>query len=195
MLPEMMTLSERYRNYAQTVLKEHEAVFAAQDVEELGDFIRAIIGAKRIFVVGAGREGIAARSFAMRLMHLGKETYWLWDDTTPGMKEGDLFLAVDGSGKIGHIDYLTEQALHTGAAVGIITGAPGERIPQAADHVLFVPAAVYKGTDPRVVPSKQPMGNLFEQHLFLLFDIMVMLIQEEMGLTYEQMESRHRNIE
>jgi 6-phospho-3-hexuloisomerase len=46
-----------------------------------------------------------------------------------------------------------------------------------------------------VVPSKQPMGNLFEQHLFLLFDILVMLTQEEMGLTYEQMESRHRNIE
>jgi hypothetical protein len=28
-----------------------------------------------------------------------------------------------------------------------------------------------------------------------LFDIMVMLMREEMGLTYEQMESRHRNIE
>jgi 6-phospho-3-hexuloisomerase len=190
-----MTLSERYKSYTQTVLKEHKAVFEAQDTDELDVFLRAVIRAERIFVVGAGREGIAARSFAMRLMHLGKETYWLWDDTTPGMKKGDLFLAVDGSGKIGHIDYLVEQALHTGATVGVITGAPGERIPQEADHVLFIPAAVYKGTDPRVVQSEQPMGNLFEQHLFLLFDIMVMLMREEMGLTYEQMESRHRNIE
>ncbi len=190
-----MTFAERYKDYVKTVLAEHEAVFSAQETGELESFLHAIMEAERVFVVGAGREGIAARSFTMRIMHLGKETYWLWDDTTPGMKAGDLFLAVDGSGKIGHIDYLVEQALRTGAKVGIITGAPGEPIPQKADHLLFVPAAVYKGTDPRVVKSAQPMGNLFEQHLFLLFDIMVMLLREEMGLSYEQMESRHRNIE
>ena len=44
----------------------------------------AIVGAKRIFVMGVGREGIAARAFPMRLMHLGKEIYWILDDTTPG---------------------------------------------------------------------------------------------------------------
>lgn len=190
-----MTFAERYNSYVNIVLKEHEAVFSAQNIEELEKFIRSIMDAKRVFVVGAGREGIAARSFAMRIMHLGKETYWLWDDTTPGMKEGDFFLAVDGSGKIGHIDYLLEQSFHTGASTGVITGAPGERIPKKADDLLFIPAAVYKGTDPKVVKSLQPMGNLFEQHLFLLFDIMVMLLREEMGLSYEQMENRHRNIE
>lgn len=190
-----MTFAERYHHYVTTIIKEHQAVFDAQDMDELLDFIGAIMEAGRVFVVGAGREGIAARSFAMRIMHLGKEAYWLWDDTTPGMREGGLFLAVDGSGSIGHIDYLIGQALHTGAKVGVITGAPKEPIPQSADYVLFVPAAVYKGRDSRVVKSEQPMGNLFEQHLFLLFDIMVMLLREEMGLSYEQMESRHRNIE
>lgn len=190
-----MTFAKRYESYVKMVLAEHEAVFAAQDMDELMEFIYAIRAAGRVFVVGAGREGIAARSFAMRIMHLGKETYWLWDDTTPGMEEGDLFLAVDGSGKIGHIDYLVDRALHTGAKVGVITGAPKEPIPQAADYVLFVPAAVYKGTDSHVVQSAQPMGNLFEQHLFLLFDIVIMLLREEIGLSYEQMESRHRNIE
>ena len=190
-----MTFAERYSGYAREVLEEHEAVFDAQDVEELERFLHAIMEARRVFIVGAGREGIAARSFAMRIMHLGKETFWLWDDTTPGMREGDLFLAVDGSGKIGHIDYLLEQSFRTGAKTGVITGAPGERIPQKADYLLFVPAAVYKGTDSRVIRSAQPMGNLFEQHLFLLFDIMVMLLREEMGLSYEEMESRHRNIE
>lgn len=190
-----MNFQERYRKYVRMIQQEHEAVFAKQDLDELSDFMQAIISAKRLFVVGAGREGIAARSFAMRLMHLGKETHWLWDDTCPGMRDGDLFLAVDGSGKIGHIDYLVEQAHKTGAKVGIITGAPMEKIPQSAEHLLFVPACVYKGTDPRVVASEQPMGNLFEQHLFLLFDIMSMMLREEMGLTYAQMESRHRNIE
>ncbi len=58
--------------------------------------------------MGVGREGIAGRSFAMRLMRLGKEVHWIWDDTTPGMV-GDLFIAINGSGKIGHIHYVVEQ--------------------------------------------------------------------------------------
>ena len=185
----------RYRELCQAVLSEHQKVFEAQDEKELTSAMDAICAAKRIFVVGAGREGIASRSFAMRLMHLGKEVHWLWDDTTPGMGKGDLFLAVNGSGKIGHIDYLLDQAGQTGADRLVVTGSPGERTPREAEHVLFLPACVYKGTDSRVVPSGQPMGNLFEQHLFLLFDIMVMLMAEKMGITAGQMESRHRNIE
>ena len=73
------------------------------------------------------------------------------------MKEGDLFIAINGSGKIGHIDYLLDQAGQTGARRLVVTGAPGERTPREAERVLFLPACVYKGTDPRVVKSIQPM--------------------------------------
>ena len=99
-----------YEALYQTILLEHKKVFEAQSTEELDGAMREIASAKRIFITGAGREGIASRGFAMRLMHLGKETHWLWDDTTPGMKAGDLFIAVNGSGCIGHIDYLLDQA-------------------------------------------------------------------------------------
>ena len=99
-------------------------------------------------------------------MHLGKEVHWIWDDTTPGMGEGDLFIAVNGSGQIGHIHYVVEQARRTGARIAVVTGAPRQKTPQLADCVLFVPAYVFNGTDERCVPSIQPMGALFEQHCF-----------------------------
>ena len=184
-----------YEALYRTMLLEHEKVFAAQDTEALETAMQEIASAARVFVTGAGREGIAARGFAMRLVHLGKEVHWLWDDTTPGMKSGDLFLAVNGSGCIGHIDYLLDQAGKTGARRLVITGAPAERTPSEAEVSLFVPAMVYKGTDPRTIPSKQPMGNLFEQHLFLLFDLMVMLLVDRLHETPQTMEARHRNIE
>ena len=184
-----------YKELYELVLNEHRQVFEAQPQEDLDALMKAIKEAERVFVFGAGREGIAAQSFAMRIMHLGKETFWLLDDTSPGMKEGDLFMAVNGSGKIGYIDYFLDQAKKTGAKIAVITGAPKERTPSEADVNVFVPAAVYKGTDPRVVPSRQPMGNLYEQHLFLLFDILVMIMERDMKLTHEQMESRHRNVE
>lgn len=184
-----------YEKLYRTMLEEHRKVFESQDMEGIRKLMDAVKEAERIFVMGVGREGIAARAFAMRLMHLGKEVHWIWDDTTPGMGEGDLFLAVNGSGKIGHIHYVAEQAKGTGAYVAVVTGGPREKTPALANLVLFVPAAVFNGADKRAVPSIQPMGNLFEQHLFLLFDLIIMLLEKEMGSSHEEMEKRHRNIE
>lgn len=184
-----------YTELTDIILTEHKKAFAAQDLNQVRQLLDAIKAAKRIFVMGVGREGISSRAFAMRLMHLGKEVHWIWDDTTPGMGEGDLFLVTNGSGRIGHIHYVVEQAKTTGATIAVVTGDPNQKTPMLADYVLFVPAAVYNGTDPRAVPSVQPMGNLFEQHIFMLFDIIVMLLEDELQLDHAAMEARHRNIE
>ena len=76
----------RYRELYETLLQEHQQVFEAQDEAELEAFLQEVMAARRIFVTGAGLEGIAARSFAMSLKHLGKENHWLRDETTPGIK-------------------------------------------------------------------------------------------------------------
>ena len=144
--------------------------------------------------MGVGREGLTAKSFAMRLMHLGYDVYWIWDDTTPGMHAGDLFITVNGSGNISHINCVIENAKETGVNIFAVTGSPSGKVSSLADDYLFVPAAVYKGIDD-VVPSVQPMGNLFEQHLFMLFDIIVMGLEQKLQVSHEQMSARHRNIE
>ena len=59
----------------------------------------------------------------------------------------------------------------------------------------FIPAHVFNGTDKRAVPSMQPMGNLFEQHAFLLYDVLIMMLEREMKLSHDEMEERHRNVE
>lgn len=190
-----MNIGKRYEELYNTVLNEHRAVFEVQDIPELEAFLEAIIASNRIFVMGVGREGIAARAFAMRLMHLGKEVHWIWDDTTPGMTKGDLFIAVNGSGQIGHIHYVVEQGKKSGATIAVVTGTPKQKTPALADHVLFVPACVFNGTDERCVPSIQPMGALFEQHCFLLYDIIIVMLEEKMQLDHAAMEARHRNVE
>lgn len=189
-----VNLKERYCELYQVVLDEHRQVFEKQDLVQYEHFADVLAAHQRIFVMGVGREGIAARSFAMRLMHLGKEVHWIWDDTTPGMHEGDLFLAVNGSGNISHINCVLENAVKTGADTLVVTGSPSGKATKIAKEYLFVPAAVFKGVD-EVVPSVQPMGNLFEQHLFLLFDITIMLLEQELQISHEAMERQHRNIE
>jgi 6-phospho-3-hexuloisomerase len=157
-------------------------------------FMVAIEKARRVFLIGAGREGLSTRAFAMRLMHLGKPTHWIWDDTTPGIGAGDLLIAVSGSGAIGHIDYVFDQAVAAGADTAVVTGDPSGLTARKADTLLFLPAAVYKGKA-EVVASRQPMGNLFEQSLFILFDQVAMALAERIGVSRPEMESRHRNVE
>jgi len=190
-----MDVRKRFEAWYLKVQDEHLKAFEAQNVEDIERLMKAIVAARRIFVLGSGREGIAARSFAMRLMHLGKEVHWVWDDTTPGMGAGDLFIVNSGCGRVGHLHYVAQRAKAAGATLAVITGAPNEETPALADLVVFVPAHVYLGTDPRCVPSEQPMGNLYEQHCFMLFDIIIMLLEEELHLDHDKMEARHRNVE
>lgn len=185
-----------YKEMYERMLSEYRQVFEKLDEAGMWAFIEEVKKHGRIFLIGVGREGMATRAFAMRLMHMGKEIHWIWDDTTPSIGEGDLLIATLGDGCIGHINYICERAKEAGAFIYVVTGSPSGRTAQhVADKVFFVPAAVYRGTDD-VVASFQPMGNLFEQCLLILFDMIVMTIVDETpGLTFEKMSGRHRNVE
>ncbi len=49
----------------------------------VGQFIDELLSAKRIYVMGAGRSGLIAKAFAMRLMHLGMHSYVVGETITP----------------------------------------------------------------------------------------------------------------
>jgi 6-phospho-3-hexuloisomerase len=185
-----------YETLYKTILEEHRQVYERLNQENLDEFISLIKSHNRIFTVGVGREGLATRAFTMRLMHMGKEAHWIWDDTTPSIGAGDLLIATLGDGEIGHLNYICEQAKKAGALICVVTGSPSGRTAlHLADKVFFIPASVYRGKDD-VVPSAQPMGNLFEQTLFVIFDMVVMTIVEQTdGMSFEEMSTRHRNVE
>jgi 6-phospho-3-hexuloisomerase len=164
------------------------------DEDQIDRLIDAIAKAKRVFCIGVGREGLSTRALTMRLMHLGKEAHWIWDDTTPAIGPGDLFIATSGSGEIGHIDYVFDRAAAAGAATAVVTGDPSGRTARKAQTLLWLPAAVYNGKAV-VVPSIQPMGNLFEQALLILFDQIVIALAERLGVDRAAMSARHRNVE
>lgn len=177
------------------VLSEYEAVLGRLNDRMIEEFTVLLRKHNRLFFIGVGREGMMTRAFAMRMMHMGKEVHWIWDDTTPAIGNGDLLIATIGGGDIGHIRYVCEQAGRAGAQVAVITGSPSGGAVAVADFVFFIPACVYLGKDD-VVPSVQPMGNLFEQSLLLVCDLLCMkIVEEDPDVTYEKMEKRHRNIE
>jgi 6-phospho-3-hexuloisomerase len=153
-----------------------------------------IPGAERIITIGVGREGLSTRAFTMYLMHLDFDMHWVWDDTTPSLGKGDLLIATSVCVEIGLIHYVVEKAKSRGARVALVTGDPYKKTAPLADHILFVPASVYLGSAD-VVPSCQPMGNLFEQNHLITFDMVIMGSVERTKMTREKMEGNYRNLE
>lgn len=196
---------ETYREMYEAALTEHRKVFEKLDMAELKQFVDAIVSANKIFVMGGGREGISCKGFAMRLAHLGKQVHWIWDDTAVAMGKGDLFIVSEGGGDVGMFRYVLEKASHTGAKIAMLTGLPeAYSVKKYADVVLFIHSTVYMGDAGKlpgalkqhdVVPTVQPMGNQYEQHLYMLLDIIAILVKDATAQSYDDMEARHRNIE
>ena len=81
-----------------------------------------------------------------------------------------------------------------GATVALITASSDGPMTSIADVVVQIPAEAFLATGD-FVKSNQTMGNLFEQALYIYFDALIMTIAEDLNITNEDMESRHRNVE
>lgn len=187
-------MSDRFTELQKVCMSELTQVFDRMNDASVRQLLEAIKGARRIFTLGGGREGLATKAFAMRMMHLGKPSYWIWDDTTPSIGEGDLMVCACGSADTGHENYITERAKKAGAKLALITAADSGFIMNIADVSVKLPAAAYRAAGD-FVPTAQLMGNLFEQALFIFYDILVMMLREEMNIAPEEMVARHRNVE
>lgn len=191
-----MDYKDNYQRMTKEIVEEHRKVFELLNMAELRQALDAIVAADNIFVYGAGREGISLRAFAMRLAHLGKTVHWLFDDTAIGIKKGDLYITSEGSGEIGSFEYYLKKVKAAGGNILSFTGNPdGRHMKDFVDYVVFVRSTAYLAYRTDVVPTIQMMGNQYEQHLYMLCDVMIMLLVEELGLAYNDLEIRHRNVE
>lgn len=179
---------------AAAVSSELGSVTQRIDEREVQELVDRLLAAKAVVLVGVGREGLAARAFAMRLAHAGVNAHWVWDDTTPPVGPDDVVVAVSGSGRIPHIESVMSNARGTGASTVVITAAPDAVTAASADACVFVPAPAYLASGD-LVASIQPMGSLFEQALFVLFDCAILMLMAQSGLDFSDLSARHRNIE
>jgi 6-phospho-3-hexuloisomerase len=147
----------------------------------------------RIFVLGAGRSGLALRMTAMRLMHLGFEVHVVGEVTAPAITAGDVLLTASGSGTTSGIVRAAETAAAAGASIGAITAAPESPLAMLASVALIVPAA--HKLDRSNAASAQYAGGLFEQLVVLLGDSLFHALWKRSGATADELWSRHANLE
>lgn len=173
-------------------MEEVTHVLTHVDEEEAVQFSNELVKAKRIFVCGEGRSGLMGKAFAMRLMHADFDVFVVGETITPSIQEGDLFVAISGSGETNSIFQLVEKAKKVGANVQLVTVNKTSLIGNIADGVLVVPAAT-KYRLPTESPTIQPLGNQFDQSVHLLLDAIIISTLKETSI--EELRNRHANLE
>lgn len=180
--------------YLNEVIKELShttAQIANEDAEKL---VNHIYEAKKVFVAGAGRSGFMAKSFAMRMMHMGLDAYVVGETVTANFEEGDILIVGSGSGETKGLVSMVEKAKSIGGTVAAITTAPQSTIGKAADVVIKLPGAP-KDQSQSDYKTIQPMGSLFEQTLLLFYDAVILRFMEKKGLNSNTMYGKHANLE
>lgn len=76
----------------------NELTFVKDSIREddCTKLIDAIQQSQRVFCYGLGRAGFSMKAFTMRLMHMGKEVYFLTETITPNFGPSDLFDSTTG---------------------------------------------------------------------------------------------------
>lgn len=174
-------------------LKDAAAQVDAGQIQALAD---AIVSANKIICAGAGRSGLAIKAFANRLLHLGFNVSVVGDVTTPPVASGDLLIIGSGSGRTAGLIVMAQKARSVGADIATVTLAPQNEIGQMAKVAIKLPGTTRLAKDvEETVKSIQLPGSLFEQMSWLTYDTIVLLLKDRLGITEEDMVSRHANLE
>jgi len=84
----------RYSELAAAVVEENARVLTAVDEAEIKSLIAEIERAGKIQLFALGRMQASMRGFAMRLKHMGFDTWVVFDTTTPAIGPGDLLIVI-----------------------------------------------------------------------------------------------------
>lgn len=169
------------------------------DTDSVTLLVNGIIDSKIIFLMGAGRSGLAAKAFAMRLMHLGFDVYVVGETTTPAVQQEDLVIAVSGSGETPSIANLGVIAKKIGSKLSVITSNRDSTLGRISDIVLIVPGrpkedVVYEDYHERRMigyPQLAPLGTIFEISALVFLDAVISELMVRTGASEAELKKRH----
>lgn len=192
---------------AEEILSGAKKAMSELDMENVEKFIQMILDSKerKIFVVGVGRSGFVGRAFALRLMNLGFNVYFLGETITPAAGKEDLIIAVSGSGTTKLSLTASSTAKEIGARVVAVTSYPKSPLGDLADLIMPIGGRTKVGW-----PKEQdylarqllgeretlsPLGSIFENNCMVFLDSLIVELMHRLGKTEEELRKLHATIE
>ncbi len=195
------------RAAAEEILAGAQKAIEEMDESQVETMIQLLLGAKdrKIFVVGMGRSGFVGRAFALRLMNLSFDVYFLGETITPAAGEDDLVIAISGTGMTKLVVSAASAAKEIGARVVAITSYKESQLGQIADQLVLVKGRTKMGW-PReedylarqILGEREPispLGSIFENNCMVFLDSLIVELMYRMKKNENDLRSRHATIE
>lgn len=198
---------EWLRAAAEEIIEGARSALDRLDPEQVEKMIHMILSAKdkKIFLIGMGRSGCVGRAFALRLMNLGFNVYFIGETITPAASKDDLLIAVSGTGSTKMVLTASSAAKEIGARVIAVTSYLDSQLGKIADHVVVIVGRTKSGW-PREEDylARQlfgereplsPLGSIFENNCMIFLDSLIVELMNRLGKTEEEMGKLHATIE
>jgi 6-phospho-3-hexuloisomerase len=196
---------KRVQEMMQLMASKIRAISKAISDEDVEKFLSELLHGKRIYVIGAGRSGLVAKAFAMRLMHLGLPVFVVGEIITPALNRDDVMVVFSGSGKTKTVADIAETAKEIGAHICLITSNADSRIGKIADCIVIIEHHRDEVDDDAVEfeirqmlgehKSFAPLGTLFETASIVFADAIISRLMEITQTDENALKNRHTNIE
>ncbi len=186
------------------IIENIEEVIDKLDREAIKAMLQKIIDGNQVFVMGAGRSGLVAKAFAMRLMHLGLSVYVVGETTTPAVVPQDIVIAISGSGETRTIADLGKLAKDIGSTLITITSKKDSTLGKISDIAVIIPSKNKNDPDEAGYLERHmrgdyknmpPLGTSFEITSLVFLDSVVGQLIMLTGASEAELKSRHTNIE
>jgi 6-phospho-3-hexuloisomerase len=152
------------------ILKEIKKAVSGASKRETEKLMKEIIKAKKINVIGHGRSWHVAKSFAMRLKHLGLKI----------SEKADLTIVISGHGESKDILSIVKK-IKKGKII-CITSYEKSHLAKGADLTIELKAK----------RSKQPLRSLFEQSALIYLDAIIMKLMTKLKINEKEMWKKHK---
>jgi 6-phospho-3-hexuloisomerase len=196
---------KRVQEMMQLMASKIRAISKAISDDDVEKFLAELLQAKRIYVIGAGRSGLVAKAFAMRLMHLGLAAFVVGETITPALTRDDVMVVFSGSGKTKTVADIADTAKEIGAHICLITSNAESRIGKIADCVVIIEHHRDEVEDDAVEfeirqmlgehKSFAPLGTVFETASIVFADAIISRLMEITKTDESALKIRHTNIE
>jgi 6-phospho-3-hexuloisomerase len=173
-------------NPSQYILKHIEDVLSQDYDNELNEMINLITSSKKIFIYGVGRSGLVGKAFAIRLVQLGLQVFFIGETITPIVEEKDTVVIVSNTGETMSAIQTANIARRVGASVISITSKKNSKLAHAANLVLCLAP---KRDESRETVA--PLGTLFEASVYIFFDVIIAKVMNSLSKREDDMRKRH----
>ena len=187
-------MEQKYLEAMKVIVSHIEHDIGQVDPEGLDAAVNKIVEVRdaggKIFIVGSGRSGSVAKTFAIRLSQFPERVYfrvYFAADIARKVESHDLVMVLSGSGRTASAAHAAKKAKEIGASVLAVTSAEESELMNWVDISVTLTGGA-RCEDKGQISSLAPLGTLFECSVMVFLDCMIAEIMKKLRVSEAELQ-------